>query len=142
MNIFVQGDSKAKHNFTRGMAMLLAKQLKCDNSKKDLFIILKRGFQSSYAFNGITHYKDDEVVIAIDSSLKEEKFMTTLAHEMVHVKQICKGQLKFEDSITTTWMRKHFVNADHNYIDLPWEYEAFSLQEILIRQIGSCISQV
>ena len=58
---------------------------------------------------------------------------TTLAHEMVHVRQLAKGQVKFLPNQARIWMGKRYNKRTH-YLDQPWELDAFARQEILFRK--------
>ncbi len=58
---------------------------------------------------------------------------TTLAHEMVHVRQLAKGQMKFLPNQARVWMGKRYSKKTH-YLDQPWELDAFSRQEIVFRK--------
>jgi len=58
---------------------------------------------------------------------------TTLAHEMVHVRQLAKGQMKFLPNQSRIWMGKRYSKKTH-YLDQPWELDAFARQEILFRK--------
>lgn len=56
----------------------------------------------------------------------------TLAHEMVHVKQMAKGTFKQYGS-KNYWAGKLISKKTH-YLDQPWEIEAFSRQELILRR--------
>jgi hypothetical protein len=56
----------------------------------------------------------------------------TLAHELTHVAQFAKGQLK-PTAKGRLWKGK-FYKANHPYLDQPWEIQAFSKQEIVFRR--------
>jgi hypothetical protein len=58
---------------------------------------------------------------------------TTLAHEMVHVKQLAKGQMRFLPNEARIWKGKKYTKKT-KYLDMPWELDAFSKQEILLRR--------
>ena len=58
---------------------------------------------------------------------------TTLAHEMVHVRQLAKGQLKYLSSQTKIWMGRRYTSKTR-YLDQPWEQDAFARQEMLMRR--------
>jgi hypothetical protein len=58
---------------------------------------------------------------------------TTLAHEMVHVRQLAKGQMKFLPNQNRIWMGKRYSNRTH-YLEQPWELDAFARQEIVFRK--------
>ena len=58
---------------------------------------------------------------------------TTLAHEMVHVRQLAKGQLKYLPNQAKLWMGRRYTSKTR-YLDQPWEQDAFARQEILMRR--------
>jgi hypothetical protein len=57
----------------------------------------------------------------------------TLAHEMVHVRQLAKGQMKFLPKNARLWMGKIYSKKT-SYLDQPWELDAFARQEIVFRR--------
>jgi hypothetical protein len=58
---------------------------------------------------------------------------TTLAHEMVHVRQLAKGMLKYLPNQSKMWMGKRYTKKT-KYLDQPWEQDAFARQEIILRR--------
>ena len=60
-------------------------------------------------------------------------FLNTLAHEMVHVRQLAKGLMKFLPNQARIWKGKRYSNKTH-YLDQPWELDAFARQEIVFRK--------
>ena len=58
--------------------------------------------------------------IEVDRSLPLRKLLTTVAHEMVHVKQYARKELK-EDY---NWLGKTYAPTKVSYWDQPWEIEA------------------
>jgi len=72
-----------------------------------------------------------EFTITIDSNLNLLPFIECLTHEMVHVKQYAKGELRQNmRNNTMVWKRTNkfdvsvMDNIDGNYHELPWEIEA------------------
>ena len=61
--------------------------------------------------------------IEVDKKLDIEEMIVTVCHEMVHVKQYSRNELGINDK-----------NDGQNYFDLPYEKEAYELQEILLKQ--------
>lgn len=57
----------------------------------------------------------------------------TLAHEMVHVRQLAKGQMKFLPNNARMWMGKRYTKKT-KYLDQPWEQDAFARQELVLRR--------
>ena len=58
---------------------------------------------------------------------------TTLAHEMVHVRQLAKGQLKYLPREAKLWMGRRYTSKTL-YLDQPWEQDAFARQEMIVRR--------
>ena len=58
---------------------------------------------------------------------------TTLAHEMVHVRQLAKGQLKYLPREAKLWMGRRYTKKTR-YLDQPWEQDAFARQEMIVRR--------
>ena len=71
------------------------------------------------------------VVIKPTRSLKD--LGVTLAHEMVHVKQLAKGILKYRKTGNHIWAGKRYSKKTE-YLSMPWEIEAFSKQELILRR--------
>ena len=69
--------------------------------------------------------------IEIQQGLIEEDFVTAIFHEMVHVKQHERGELK-DHGIRKAWKGEEHISifsTTDEYMELPWEEEAYRLQE-------------
>ena len=66
-------------------------------------------------------------VITIDRTLSKRETLLALAHEMVHLKQYAKGELKdiFRPVRMTKWLGESFPENSVDYWDSPWEWEAY-----------------
>ena len=72
--------------------------------------------------------------IQIDSRLEGDDFITALCHEMVHVKQYARGETKDVNQFTKAWKGEEYIamySTVKEYMALPWEAEAYKLQEEL-----------
>ena len=103
-------------------------QLGLTNSTKTLLVSVEKtdnlgGTIPLYAINSI-------IVIVSPGKLKEMGL--TLAHEMVHVRQIARGILRTEDG-KNYWCGKRYTKRT-KYLDLPWEQDAFARQELIFRR--------
>lgn len=138
MLLKVEGSSAPKRKFVEGFTHLIAKQLKIESCRKPIVIMLKKGVKKEYGYNGVTGLYDGIIGVGIDTGLNVDQTMLTLAHEMVHVKQIAKGTLKYfieNGEEVAIWRGKHVDTTKMLYVDRPWELEAYSKQEILVRRI-------
>lgn len=68
-----------------------------------------------------------QFTLEISNELTLRDFITTVCHEMVHVKQYARNEMN-GDGIR--W-KKGKVKEGTGYYDLPWEKEAYRLQDKL-----------
>jgi hypothetical protein len=132
MEFKVEGSRRNK-KFVEAMLPSMFKQLKLENSTKAVVI---RVADECGDNKGITVDLSEAtgcymVVIKPDRNLKE--IGLTLAHELVHVKQLAKGTLKNRKSGSYIWAGKRY-SKNTAYLSMPWEIEAFSKQELILRR--------
>lgn len=76
---------------------------------------------------------DEEwVELEINKGLDAKTMVETILHEMVHVKQILDGRLV--QGNPSTW---NGVEYDGNYNELPWEIEAYRIEEQMAREFNN-----
>jgi hypothetical protein len=78
-------------------------------------------------------------IITIDRSLSKKETLLALAHEMVHLKQYAKGELKdiFRPKRMTKWMGEMYDPKQSDYWSDPWEREARGMEmELYIKFLG------
>lgn len=77
-----------------------------------------------------------EFVIKIDTSLPIEIFLSSLMHEMIHVKQYAKGELGVyaRDPSFSRWKGEKINREKLSYYDEPWEIEAHGYEVGLVQQ--------
>jgi hypothetical protein len=131
MEYKVQSRSPKMKQYVEQLMPGLIKQLKLERSRKFVLIEIARGITPG-AYGSTTNLPGlDSYVIALNPQ-KWTDLGSTLAHEMVHVKQFAKGQFQLEDG-KSMWMGKR-ITRRVKYLDQPWEVEAFQRQEILFRR--------
>jgi hypothetical protein len=81
--------------------------------------------------------------ISINSKLPRHMELLILAHEMVHVKQYARNELKSDNPESASFAGKVYsiTSSLEDYLDYPWEIEAFgrekglyTLYQILLKQ--------
>lgn len=131
MEYLVKSRSKQLKRYVETLMPGLIKQLKLERSRKFVLIEIAKNITPG-AFGSTTNLPGlDSYVIALTPQ-KWAELGSTLAHEMVHVKQFAKGHFQIVDG-KYFWMGKR-VTKRVKYLDQPWEREAFSKQEILFRK--------
>lgn len=74
--------------------------------------------------------------LEIQTGLIEEDFMTAVFHEMVHVRQHERGVLK-DHGVRKAWKGEEYIgiyDTTETYMNLPWEEEAYRLQEEMYKE--------
>jgi hypothetical protein len=131
-NIQVLLRKGSKKNFLEAATLFFAQELKLKNSSYELVVMTQKGLVKSQNINGLATKLHDKLLgVVIDSNLNIEKSISTLAHEMVHVKQMATGKLQHKTirgKEVAFWNGKK-VKAD--YLNRPWEQQAWS-QEVLL----------
>lgn len=74
---------------------------------------------------GFCDYDEDEVIVTIAKRLSKNEAIRTLFHELVHVKQYADGRLDHG-------YKWHGQVYEDDYANLPWEIEAFDLEEKMV----------
>ena len=85
-----------------------------------------------------------EFNLEIDKRLKGDDFITAITHEMVHVKQYARDETKDVNRFTKSWKGDDHISmytTVEEYMSLPWEKEAYELQEILCEEYKQLKSQ-
>ena len=87
---------------------------------------LKENLSGDAIWEDDTCTRPREFTVRVDSSLDKQELLETVAHEMVHVKQYARGELKdFTRTIKLCkWKGEKMEWEKINYYDLPWEIEA------------------
>ena len=74
--------------------------------------------------------------IEIDKKMGINELVTTICHEMVHVKQYARNEMTDEliESGHAVWKGRK-IHPKTGYYDLPWEKEAYKLQDGLALKV-------
>jgi hypothetical protein len=78
-------------------------------------------------------YSPRDFIIELNRTRKKIHMFTALAHEMVHLKQFAKSEMKdklYKRKYVTVW--KGEIYEDISYWDCPWEIEAYGLENSLV----------
>ena len=118
--IFVEGGTRKQRQLTYDLVQFAWKTLMPRIRKCEVNVKIKK----VVAYEGTCLDTDNRVYeIEVDKKLKGDDFITTIFHEMVHVKQYVRKELFSECNF--------YADRDE-YLKLPWEIEAYKLQEVLL----------
>lgn len=74
--------------------------------------------------------------LEIDPRIETDELIRTICHEMVHVRQYFKRELRDLYGNKKAWKTRVYNEDRTDYLDLPWEKEAFKLQESLYEEFN------
>ena len=138
MEFEVEASNKKCQKFLNSLMPSMIDQLGLTNSRKA--VLVKVTHDTPDDMNGAT--LDITVAECYLVLIKPVRRVTksslldlalTLSHEMVHVRQMAKGQLKMTSKAAGIWMGKSYSKKT-KYLDQPWELDAFARQEIILRR--------
>jgi hypothetical protein len=90
-----------------------------------------------FIVNALCHWEDDNhkcrnFIIIVNKKLNKKTTLISLAHEMVHVKQYARKQLKdYLRSHKVKWGNRVYNLNNVDYWKSPWEKEAYKKDHIL-----------
>lgn len=125
----------------RDATNFFASKLMHKNLVKNLTINIIFGDLGSDKGYGYPEHEEDRVPrdfnIDINAKFSHSMYIKTIAHEMVHVKQYAKGELRdLEKPPKVKWKDKLYASDDLNderYWLAPWEVEAYGFEVGLIK---------
>jgi hypothetical protein len=122
--------------YVKRAAIFYAQQLMTPKMLDNIFVRIKFDPKlDALGYAGVIDYNESnkprEFEIEINPLIGSHDILETLAHEMVHIKQMATGKLQHKTirgKEVAFWNGKK-VKAD--YLDRPWEQQAWS-QEVLL----------
>lgn len=119
-NIEVTGGKAYQRKYAQSIAHFCIEKLMPRMQTLDVNIVLKSIKDKENTLGYCLSQTNREFEIEIDKSLPLRTLLTTVAHEMVHVKQYARGELKGD----YVWHNKTYNPKRVDYWDEPWEIEA------------------
>lgn len=132
MEVKVEGSRRNK-KFVEAMLPSMLSQLKLENCRKGLLIRIYDECEDNQGITLDLTQATGCYLIVIKPARYLKDIGLTLAHELVHVKQMAKGILKSTRTGAQIWAGKKYSKRT-KYLDRPWEIEAFSKQELILRR--------
>jgi hypothetical protein len=130
MEYKIEARSNIRRKFLSAIMPSMIRQLNLENSKKVVVVRVENDCEGM-GFTIPVDCLDGYIVVIKPASL--ESMAETLAHEMVHVRQMARGLLKSDGKGNHFWCGKKYSKKT-KYLDMPWELDAFSKQEIILRK--------
>ena len=133
-DIEVHGSFKSKRRLTEEVIHCCIQEMMPRMETLDIYVNLDKLPEADGYCLAITNR---EFHLEIEKTLTEDDFITAVCHEMVHVKQFARGETKDVNLFTKLWKGAEYLSAYSTideYMKLPWEKEAYEMQEILLKK--------
>lgn len=132
MKIRTQGGGRVVQKLAKDITQfcaetLMSKRLMNTLSIKIEFCDLSVGdIDGDCDYEELGEYRPKEFIIRVNDKLRLHKQMRTICHEMVHVKQYARGEMKYSwRPARHTRFNGVLYPEKTNYWECPWEIEAF-----------------
>ena len=136
MNVItIRGGRKSQRELIKASIEFSLNKLLPRTTSLDIEVRLNRRIEDAEGYCLSEDHKTFE--LEMDPRLSDKELAITVFHEMVHVRQYFKRQLRDEAfGNVKTWLGKMYCEDAVGYYKLPWEKEAFKLQEVLFKQFA------
>ena len=142
MEVILDMRKSDRKDMIEGCIKLFIRELKLDKSKSTLFVFSKKNFEIETGAAGMVYpYAKGLITMDLDSRMGMNKLIQTIAHEMVHVKQIAKGQLSY-DNKKVFWKGKRYYPKRMSYYDHPWEIDAWRNEKVLASRVWHILEKI
>ena len=138
MEYKIESSNVKIRKFLESLMPSFIKQLGLTNSKRAVLVKVTKDLDKDFQGATMNIEVADCMIVLIKppnrlTPMSLMDMSSTLAHEMVHVKQLAKGQMKLLPNEVRMWKGKRYSKKT-KYLDMPWEIDAFSKQELLLRR--------
>ena len=131
MTIFCTGSTKDKRALAEKTVIWSIEKLGLKRmTSLNIDVKLKKMAEGEF---GLCEVGDNirEFVITVNKDVSLKDFVSTIIHEMVHVKQFARKEMSVYGM---RWKSKN-ISEKTDYMDLPWEKEAYRMEEKLVKLI-------
>ena len=131
MLIHVKGSTKDKRALAEKTVAWSIKKLGLNRmSSLSIDVVLRKMKKGEYGYCNIIE-SNRSFIIEVNKNVSLKDFVSTIIHEMVHVKQFARNEMS---AYGMRW-KTRIVSENTKYVDLPWEKEAYKLEKKLIELI-------
>jgi hypothetical protein len=130
MYIEISGGSRRKNDYAASIMEFVADKLMPRMADKvGVNLEFVSGLKNNEGIFGDCIWEDDdfrprEFTIRVDNGLDLRTALTTIAHEMVHVKQYARDEMRQLTTKSCSRYNGAYYADDLDYWDQPWEIEA------------------
>lgn len=143
MEFFIDMRRSRRRDFIEAAIAFYIQELNLTRSRYFLAVVKDQSVVTEQGINGGVVQSGPGVIgMILDTRLPIQQLVQTIAHEMVHVKQIARGRLQnrvVKNQLVNVWYGKTFAVEDLAYHRRPWELEAFRQERELAYRLWEVI---
>ena len=134
MRYIVTGGTKFQRHVAKATVDYMSNTLKLTRFSSLTVEIILKVLEDGYKGFCIAESVNDKIVkprsfvVEINKGCTLMEFITTICHEMIHVKQYAFGEIQEDFRKGRSHWKTKTVPAFTSYIDQPWEKEAFKYE--------------
>lgn len=136
----VQGKGKISEAELYYAIPYIMKLMNAQRLLNNMEITVRFGTGDLYGFCMMNGKKDFEIFINKELNTTYNSQISTLCHELVHLKQFARGHLKCENKRSIFNRKVYRTYTDERDMLMPWEVEAYGLEVGLARIYVSAAS--
>ena len=127
--VAVEGGNKTQREICEKVVHYMIGQLMPRMRTLDIEVQLKNLTGDAVGFC-MMEENNRQFTIEADRKMGIKDLVTTICHEMIHVKQYARKEMDDWSGVgLARWKGRTFNAANTNYYNLPWENEAYRLQD-------------
>ena len=131
MIVCVSGSNKDKRVIAENAVIWSIKKLGLSRlSSLNIDVKLKKMKEGEFGYCSVGD-TIREFCLDINSNVSIKDLVATIIHEMVHVRQFARKEM---DTDGMRWKSRN-IPENTDYMDLPWEKEAYRLEEKYVKEI-------
>ena len=125
------------------LAGFYATQLNIQKSNYKVVIVTDPTLKSEGSLGVCARTGEREISVGLYSYLSFGRILYTLAHEMVHVKQMVRGHYRQEPKKRSEGVHHYWLGKRVNktYIKRPWEIEAIGREDELVESLSQFLTK-
>jgi hypothetical protein len=127
---FISGKKEVKDLAEKTVGWYIKKMLPRHRTL-DITVKFTNCMEKNGAYGYCMQTDDDRTFeIEVDRNLRMFDLVSTLCHELTHLKQYVRKEMSYTEDGRVRWKKKVYPE-NFNYEDSPWEKEAFKLEKEL-----------
>lgn len=137
MNIItISGGIKRKRLLARSVVDFMIQQILPRHRTLNIEILLSNLMKESGVCGFCNAFSSRDFLIEVDKTLDHYDIIETICHEMIHLKQHARKELKRYNykNKSVLWKNKRYSIDEDEYSDFPWEKEAYEYEFIYAKK--------